>query len=72
MSPTQATSGLPGAKRRPIRSGSGGACSAGMVVRTLAGLCTPAIPWRRIRRSIRLWFTFQPLRASSSVMRGSP
>ena len=56
----------------PAAAGTRDRAPAGIVVRTLAGLCTPTTPWTRISRSTRSWFTVRPRRASSVVARGAP
>ena len=58
----------PGPNARLTRSCSGGLCSAGIVVRTFAGLNMPWIPLSRMRRSTRLWLTVQPCARSSAVI----
>lgn len=72
MSPTYLVLGALAVKSRRIRSGTGVADGSGTVVRTVLRRCTPTIPFSRITRSTRLWFTSIPASRSSAVMRGAP
>lgn len=72
MSPTQATSGHSDRSIGPSNPAKVATPLARMVVRTLAGLYTPTMPWARISRSTCLWLVGRPRRASSVVMRGLP
>ena len=73
MSPQVRLPGAPTEKSRRTRSGSGGAHMSGIVMRTFLrrpSLATMA--FSAMSRSVRLWFTQNPRRRSSVVMRGLP
>ena len=73
MSPQVRPPGSPTENSRCTRSGSGGALTSGMVVRTF--LRRPSLAWSpfsAMTRSTRLWLAQNPLARSSSVIRGEP
>jgi hypothetical protein len=73
MSPQVRSPGSPTAKSRPTRSGSGGAVTSGIVVRTFLRLASLAyMPFSRMRRSVRFSLMQWPRRRSSAVILGLP
>ncbi len=72
MSPTYLVFGALAVKSRPSRSGTGVADGSGTVVTWRLRSRSPAMPYLRMTRPTRLWFTRSPASRSSAVIRGRP